>query len=439
MLPNAEGLSWIGEQQLLFSEIKSGIHMGLVTATESRAESRDIYLPPHERGMAHRSSLSPDQNWVLLTEMDNGGWLPCRLVPFDGSSAGKTVGPPRASCTNAVWSPDGIWRARFPDGAPEQITFGPNEEEGIAPTPDGRALVTSGGASQSSVWLHDARGERQITSEGSAFSPSFSRDGKSLYFLVSQRAIRDFPSGELWAAQLDTGHLDRILPGVLMTYYSVSVDGKRVAYSALGDGGQWRLWLALLDRRSSPRQLPSSTSDDVPIFLPSGEIIFRAREEKSNYLCRVKEDGSGRQKVIPDPIIFLNGASPDGNWAVVYEATVGEETTGESLAIPIHGGTPLHLCGGCSLKWSNDGHFLYLTFYFQNRGMGEGQTLVIGLRPGTDFPRWPPAGIKSEADLLSLHALRVIPLQEVAPGPDNATYAFVRNAAHRNLYRIPLP
>ena len=109
MLPNAAGLIWIGPQRLLFSEIKSGLHMAIVSASESRTEAHDVYVPPHERGMAHRSYLSPDRKWVLLAEMDNGGWLPCRVVPFDGSSPGRPVGPPAAACTDGGWSPDGKW------------------------------------------------------------------------------------------------------------------------------------------------------------------------------------------------------------------------------------------------------------------------------------------------------------------------------------------
>src|SRR5437660_6200025 len=46
-------------------------------------------------GMAHFSYLSPDGWWVLLVEMDhNGDWMPCRVVPFDGSSEGRQAGPP---------------------------------------------------------------------------------------------------------------------------------------------------------------------------------------------------------------------------------------------------------------------------------------------------------------------------------------------------------
>ena len=88
-LPNASGLTWIDPQRLLFSEIKKGEHMAIVTATESRAEARDVYVPPHERGMAHRSYLSPDSNSVLVVEMDNGEWLPCRVVRIQGEFGGK--------------------------------------------------------------------------------------------------------------------------------------------------------------------------------------------------------------------------------------------------------------------------------------------------------------------------------------------------------------
>src|SRR5581483_11243506 len=122
----------------------------IVTSDESRAGSRDVYVPPHERGMAHRSSPSPDGKRVLVVEMNEWGTMVrCRLVPMDGSSPGRQVGPPGGSCTFAAWSPDGEWmyfssdfggahhnwRQRFPDGEPEQITSGPTDEEGIAMAP----------------------------------------------------------------------------------------------------------------------------------------------------------------------------------------------------------------------------------------------------------------------------------------------------------------
>ena len=85
------------------------LHMGIVTAKESRAEERAIYFPAHERAMAHYSWLSPDRGWVLIVEMNGAGdWQRCRVVPMDGSSAGVPVGP-QGACTAAQWSPDGRW------------------------------------------------------------------------------------------------------------------------------------------------------------------------------------------------------------------------------------------------------------------------------------------------------------------------------------------
>ncbi len=193
-LPNATSLTWTGPRQLLFSEKRSSGAIGLVTAQEGRIGQRDVYIPMHDRGMTQRSLVSPDGKWVLLAELTSyGDWGPCRVVPMDGSSQGNQVGPPGAGCTSAAWSPDGksmyltskagglfhIWRQRFPDGQPEQLTSGLTEEEGIAMASDGRLFVTAVGLQSSTIWLHDASGERQISLlEGNAAYPQFTPDGK---------------------------------------------------------------------------------------------------------------------------------------------------------------------------------------------------------------------------------------------------------------------
>ena len=115
----------------------------------TRAGLREIYFPAHERGMAHYSYASPDRHWALVVEMnENGDWAPCRLVDLEGQASPRSIGPVGA-CTSAGWSPNGrwmyfaatvegqshIWRQRFPDGEPEQITFGPTEEDGLAVEP----------------------------------------------------------------------------------------------------------------------------------------------------------------------------------------------------------------------------------------------------------------------------------------------------------------
>src|SRR5262249_7803211 len=55
-LNNAAGLNWLDHDQLLFSRIRSGQHMGIVTGAAAGQGFRDVYFPAHERAMAHFSS-----------------------------------------------------------------------------------------------------------------------------------------------------------------------------------------------------------------------------------------------------------------------------------------------------------------------------------------------------------------------------------------------
>ncbi len=203
LLANASSLSWLTDNKhVIFSETQGGLHMILVTSDESRGHSREVYAPPGDRSMAHHSYISPDGRSVLVVEMDGrGNLLPCRVVPFDGQGAPQIVGPPDKLCTAGAWSPDGkyvylavatdkshIWRQRFPGGEPEQLTFGPTSQEGIAMASDGKSLIASVGSEESTVWLHDKDGDHQVSSEGYASSPHFSADGTFSLLLDVQRA-----------------------------------------------------------------------------------------------------------------------------------------------------------------------------------------------------------------------------------------------------------
>ena len=454
-LPNASGLVWTSPQHVMFSEIKSGEGMALVTSTESRGDSRDVYVPHGERGMAHRSYLSPDGKWVLLVEMDNGEWLPCRVLPFDGGSPGERVGLANAPCTNGAWSPDGkwiylslhsgdnfhIWRQRFPDGKPEQITFGPTEEEGIALAPDGRSLITSVGLRQRIVLIHRENEDRQVSLEGYAYFPSFSPDGQKIYYRILKGGTSPFlGASELWVMNVASGKNEQLLSGFSVTGYNISKDGRRVVFSALDSDGKSRLWLAPTDRSSAPRQVPN-IEGDMPYFGPSGKLVFHAIEGNSTFVNIVREDGSEKQKLgADDEVTQVVGVSPDGQFVIVSSRTNPRKIGQGTCALPISGGPSVPIANGIgSLAWEPNGGVLYLSLSTSmNTARAIGHTYSIPLPPGKLLPAIPPGGFHSEAEIAALPGVRVIDAGDVAPGPTPGTYAYSRQTVQRNLYRIPL-
>lgn len=459
LLSNAEGLTWLegaaGQPGVLFSEFTGrGFQMSIVTSTESRTGQRTVYMPP-ESGMAHRSYLSPDGKQVLVVEMSSSSWLPCRLTPFDGSSPGEPVGPASAPCTDAAWSPDGkwmyfsvnagsgthIWRQRFPDGTPEQVTFSVTEEEGIHFAPDGRSFVTSIGTSQSTVWVHDSNGDRQITSEGYSFLPSVSPDGNKLYYLVRSGETQNFTyTGGLWAVDLESGQRQRLLADFQMRHYTISADGQRVVFVAPEDQGHAPVWLASLNGRTEPRRLTTIDSLEAYFGAP-GEVVFTGQERAATFVYRIKDDGSDLQKLTPTTTVIIPfGVSPDGRWVPAQVPGAW----GELMVYPAAGGgSPTMICGSCSapqnteripspLSWTPDGKFLYLKF--------TDSTYAIPLQPGQMLPPIPVAGFPSKDAVAALPGARLISEEErVYPGPNPSIYAFTKVATQRNIYRVPVP
>ena len=71
-------------------------------------------------------------------------------------------------------------------------------------------------------------------------------------------------------------------------------------------------------------------------------------------------------------------------------------------------------------------------------GGGIGRTYVVPTRSGSLFPKLPPGGFNSEAELAAVPGVRVIDAADVGPGR-SGVYVFSREVVQRNLYRIPLP
>jgi Tol biopolymer transport system component/predicted Ser/Thr protein kinase len=443
LLPNASSLTWIeGGKRLLYSEIKEGLHMAVVTSDEGRGNSRDVYVPAGDRSMAHHSYPSPDGRWLLVVQMDSRGQiLPCRVVPFHGTGDFRFVGPPNSPCFAGAWSADGkwiylavttdashIWRQRFPSGEPQQITFGPTSQEGIAMAPDGKSLVTSVGSQDTTVWIHDKDGDHQISSEGNARAPSFSGEGNSLYFLMINGKSH---LSELWMKDLSSGKMDRVLPGNSMDTYSVSHDGKQIAFTANDAAGHPSIWVAPMNRRSSPVRISSTEVEDSPHFLRDGDLIFRAVEGGSNFVYRMKADGTGRSKIMAQRVLDLYTVSPDGRWVVVASPNSNQEHTAVTKVFRLGGNEEVLICTGfCLFDWDASGKYAFLSFKTES-------SYAFPLTQQFGLPKFPPAGVSQAEDFPAAKTVISIPnFVESAINP--SFYAYARRNTRRNLYRIQL-
>jgi serine/threonine protein kinase/Tol biopolymer transport system component len=458
IMRNASSLTWIeGGKRLLFSEIKGGgLHMGVVTTDEGRGQSRDVYLPVGERSMAHHSYLSPDGKWVLIANQMNekGEIVQCGVVPFDGSGKEQLVGPAGATCTTGAWSPDGnwiylstnqggrfhIWRQRFPRGELERVTFGPTEEEGLAMTGDGRSFLTSVGTRYSTIWIHDTKGEHQMSSEGDAFSTTFSRDGTKLYYI--KRAGQN-DVAELWSIELPSGRSDRVVPGygIDATFpdyyasYAVTEDGNWAAFMKRDEKGISHLWIASTDHRTSPQQLASVENEDEPMFLPNGILVYRASQGGKNYIYTRQPDGSGRKKLLDEEVLDLTAVSPDGRWIVVLQKDdADKDHPYRTVAYPNGPGKPVMICAACLVSWSLDGKYLVLQFGLPPNSLS--QTYFLPVSGERGLPESPPEGLSGPEDLKRSNGGMVPPRVDSALGPEK--YSYIITNIRRNIYRIPI-
>ena len=349
LLPNASALTYIGPHEVMFSEFKTGIHLGIVTAKEDRSGYRDIYWPVHERAMAHFSYLSPDRRSVLVVEMDGSGQFQrCRLLPFGGGSSGVPVGPIGGAChlrglvdrtghgcTFRPKSPGTriCGASAFLGGEPQQITSGPTDEETVFAAPDGRSLLTSIGTKQDTLWLHNADGERVLTTEGNAFSPWLSTDARHLYFLSANNSAAEVALSRM---DLATGSHEVLLSEFNVREYDVTPDEQQVVFTIVRDGVSADLAGAAGQTRAAEIAIRGG---DQPKF-GGAKVFFRSLGKRANYLHCMNLDGSNDNQILSTPIVNFHAVAPDARFVTLDKAVDGGLAAAWLISVEGRGESP---------------------------------------------------------------------------------------------------
>jgi Tol biopolymer transport system component len=345
--------------------------------------------------------------------------------------------------SNAVGA-NHIWRQRFPDGKPEQITAGPTEEEGIAMAPDGRSFVTAVSLQGASLWLHDANGDRQISLEGNAATPVFTPDGSKLLYRVVKEQPNEFDYyrdlGEVMIADLKSGRSEPLVKGLQVLNFDMSRDGRQVVMEAPDNAGRARLWLAPVDRSASLRQVPN-VEGGQPHFLPDGEILFRHNEGASTvagslgFIYRVLPDGTGLLRALDQPVNqfnFPSPISPDGGWVYGWGPLPGDGPAANQV-YSLDGKPPISLGATVQVAWAPGGALLI------DVAATTPQAFFLPLAPGQILPNIPAGGFHSDEEIARLPGAHRIGGRLITLGPTPDVYAFYHGNTQRNLYRIPVP
>ena len=117
----------------------------------------------------------------------------------------------------------------------------------------------------------------------------------------------------MWEFDLQSGATQAVMPGISIMEFSLSPDGREIALGVLGNDGTRSIWVAPLDRSSSPRML--QTGADNPRFT-SAYIYYLKRALTGGYVHRIKSDGSGDEQIWDEKIQRV-ATSPDGRYLAI--------------------------------------------------------------------------------------------------------------------------
>ena len=210
---------------------------------------------------------------------------------------------------------------------------------------------------------------------------------------------------------------ERLFPGLVLTHFSISRDGKRVVFATEQGVPGSGIWVGWVDGTQAPRQLTSG-GEYRAFFGKTGEIVYQGNRVTPKVM-KMREDGSGQGVASDVDIILLQNVSPDGKWAVVGTTPSGGHGERNALvvAVPLEGGEPVTVCDTCSfgfgvtrfsvplLSWSPDGRAMYVTL--RAFPFGSAKTAVILVKAGAALLSF-TKGFAAEADFTKMPGAQLL-------------------------------
>ena len=365
--------------------------------------------------MAHYAYVSPDRQSVLVVEMDQSHAFnqPCRLMPFDGSSAGRQVGP-QGTCTSAAWSPDGKWMyfgATLEVARISGARGSPTEHRSRSPS-DHRGRRYCGGAGRPVVGdidrdapkrdLDSRRGRRAgdlvgRLRRGSPPFPGWHKRVLSLCAGLGVIAIR--LGGIISRIALDRPRFGKDRQSAAGHVHQRLRYFERREGSGLHDNGQQRRTadLAGVPRPAHATSPDRSSRRSGVLRLPRTSRLPIAGGEDEPAGAD-QEGRNGARTITAAPVLDKCGVSPDGEWVLMVHRGAWAAAT---LAVPIHGGGPPRKICAPTARQVVFRREILLCVDGPGRGRDlagtTGKVLAIPVPAGKSLPDLPVSGINVAA------------------------------------------